>query len=244
MPSLLGDVALAFQDAGVDLGALGLAWARAMPSVVIVPAFGLKALSQSARAVIALALAGTIFPALATATEADVHVPWALALFGQVLAGLPVAIAAAVPLWAATMAGGLVDVLRGSQAELSVSVVEGKASPMGVPFSILASFIFLGTGGPARIAGALANHPLTDHPLVSVAHDLSGGVAIAVSLGGPLLAAALVLEVAAALVAKASAPAQIHALLAPLRALALLSVMAIVLDRVVAAMALVIRAVP
>lgn len=244
MPSLLHDVASAFQEQGVDLAALGLAWARAMPSVVIVPAFGLKALPQAARAVIALALAGTIFPALVATPEADAHVPWALALMGQVLAGLPVAVAASVPLWAATMAGGLVDSLRGSQAELSVSVVEGKASPMGVPFSILASCIFLATGGPARIASALATRPLIDHPIVAAAHDLAGGVAIAVSLGGPLLAAALVLEVAGALVAKASAPAQVHALLAPLRALTLLSVMAVVLDRIVAAMALVVRAAP
>ena len=239
---LLRDVATAFNEQGVDLAALGLAWARAMPSVTIVPAFGLKALPQSARAV--LALAGTIFPALITAPSSLPHVPWALALAGEVLAGLPIAVAAAIPLWAATMAGGLVDSLRGSQAELTVAVVEGKTSPMGVPFSILASCIFLGTGGPARIAGALATRPLMNHPLAAAAHDLAGGVAIAVSLGGPLLAAALVLEVAGALVAKASSPAQVHALLAPLRALALLAVMAVVLDRIVAAMALVVRAAP
>ncbi len=241
---LLRDVATAFNEQGVDLAALGLAWARAMPSVTIVPAFGLKALPQSARAVLALALAGTIFPALITAPSSLPHVPWALALAGEVLAGLPIAVAAAIPLWAATMAGGLVDSLRGSQAELTVAVVEGKTSPMGVPFSILASCIFLGTGGPARIAGALATRPLMNHPLAAAAHDLAGGVAIAVSLGGPLLAAALVLEVAGALVAKASSPAQVHALLAPLRALALLAVMAVVLDRIVAAMALVVRAAP
>lgn len=238
------DVATAFDAQGVDLAALGLAWARAMPCVTIVPAFGLKALPQSARAVLALALAGTIFPALIGVPESNPHVPWALALAGEVLVGLPIAVAAAIPLWAATMAGGLVDSLRGSQAELTVSVVEGKSSPMGVPFSILASCIFLGTGGPARIASALATRPLTDHPIAAAAHDLAGGIAIAVSIGGPLLAAALVLEVAAALVAKASSPAQVHSLLAPLRALALLAVMAVVLERVVAAMALVVRAAP
>ena len=93
--------------------------------------------------------------------------------------GLPVAIAAAVPLWAATMAGGLVDSLRGAQAELQVSVVEGKSSPLGVPFSILASCIFLATGGPSRIAGALASGALPAHPVLAAAHDLAGGIGIA-----------------------------------------------------------------
>ena len=106
---LLRDVATAFNEQGVDLAALGLAWARAMPSVTIVPAFGLKALPQSARAVLALALAGTIFPALITAPSSLPHVPWALALAGEVLAGLPIAVAAAIPLWAAAMAGSARD---------------------------------------------------------------------------------------------------------------------------------------
>jgi hypothetical protein len=60
-------------------------------------------------------------------------------------------------------------------------------------------------------------------------------------VGAPLLAAALVLEVAAALVARAAAPAQIHALLAPLRALGVLAVMAVVLDRIAAVIAIAVR---
>lgn len=244
MSPLVSEVARALSDSGIDLGALGLAWARAMPCVVIVPAFGLRAIPQPARVVLALALAATIFPALAPIASAEAKVPWALMLVSEVLQGLPVAIAAAVPLWAATMAGGLVDSLRGAQAELQVAVVEGKASPLGVPFSILASGIFLATGGPSRIAGTLASGALPAHPVLAAAQDLAGGIAIAVSIGGPLLAAALVLEVTAALVARASSPAQIHALLAPLRALGLLAVMAVVLDRVVAAMAVVVRSRP
>lgn len=241
---LLEQVTEALSSAGVDLGALGLAWARATPTVVLVPAFGLRALPQSARAVLALTLAATIFPALASSPSNAPHVPWALALVGEVMQGLPVAVAAAVPLWAATMAGGLVDSLRGAQAELSVPVVEGRASPLGVPLSILASYVLLATGGPSRIASALAQNAMPAHPILAASHDLAGGVAIAVSVGGPLLASALVLEVAGALVAKASSPAQVHSLLAPLRALALLSVMAIVLDRVVAVMAIAVRSAP
>lgn len=235
---LIQEVARTLAESGVDLAGLGLAWAKAMPAVTLVPAFGLRALPVPARAVLALALAGTVFPALAPVARADV--PWAIAAVEQVLAGLPIAVAAAVPLWAATMAGGLVDNLRGAQEGASVAVVEGKSTPMGVPLSLLASTIFLATGGPARIAASLSE-PMATHVLERIASDLAGGIALAVAIGGPLLAAAMVLEVAAALVARAASPAQIHALLAPLRALGVLAVMAVVLDRIAAVIAIAVR---
>ncbi len=244
MPSVITEFARALHGAGVDVAALGLAWARATPTVALVPAFGLKALPQSARAVIALALALAIAPALAPAANASTSVPWPLLLVGEALAGLPIAIAAAVPLWAATMAGGMVDALRGAQADREVTVVEGRASVLGAPLSILASCIFLGTGGPARIAAALTSRPLGAHPIAAAARDLAGGVNVAVSIGGPLLAAAIAVEVAGALIARAATPAQLSTALAPLRALALLTVMALVLERMAGAMALGIRAAP
>ena len=244
MPSVVTEVTRALQGEGIDLAALGLAWARATPTVALVPAFGLKALPQAARAVVALALAVAVYPALQPAVAAAANAPWPLLLVGEVLAGLPVAIAAAVPLWAATMAGGLVDALRGAQAEREVSVVEGRASVLGAPLSILASCIFLASGGPARVAAALASRPLGAHPIAAAARDLAGGVGVAVSIGGPLLAAALILEVGAAVIARAASPAQLGPLLAPLRALALLSVMAVVLERVAGIIALTIHASP
>lgn len=234
-PGVLGTVVEAFAASGVDLAALGLAWARAMPVVTLVPAFGLRALPVPARAVLGLALAASIFPALAPVSS---HGPWALAAVIEIARGLPIAIAAAVPLWAATMAGGLVDALRGANDAASAPTVEGRATPLGVPLSLLACAIFLATGGPSRVAAALATRELAAHPLEAAAQDIVGGIGLAVALGGPLLAAAVVVEIAAALVARAATPAQIHALLAPLRAIGLLGVMAIVLERVAAAMAL------
>src|SRR5215831_8032591 len=111
MPSLIGTVIETFARAGVDLAPLGLAWARAMPAVTLVPAFGLRALPAAARGVLGLALAACIFPALAP-IEARPSLPWTVQVVGEVARGLPVAIAAAVPLWAATMAGGVADALR------------------------------------------------------------------------------------------------------------------------------------
>ncbi|HEY8087539.1 MAG TPA: flagellar biosynthetic protein FliR [Polyangiaceae bacterium] len=243
MPSVIETVAEAFAHSGVDLAAFGLAWARAMPTVTIVPAFGLRALPTPARAVMGLAFAACIFPALAPAVVSSGE-PWVVQAAVQVVRGLPVAVAAAVPLWAATMAGGVADALRGSRETPSVPTVEGQATPLGVPLSLLASAIFLATGGPARVVRALALAPLPVHPLLAAADDIVGGIALAVALGGPLLAAAVVIEVAAALVARAAAPAQVHALLAPLRALGTLAVMAVVLERVATALARAVEATP
>lgn len=239
--SILEEVTKSLETRGIDLAALGLAWARAMPTVTLVPAFGLKALPTPARAVLGLAIAASIFPALAPIAARDV--PWALAAVEQILSGLPIAIAAAVPLWAATMAGGLVDNLRGAQDGGPSVVVEGKPTPLGVPLSLLASTIFLSTGGPARVASALAQ-PTAEHLAERVTRDLAGGIGLAIAIGGPLLAAAMILEVTAALIARAASPAQIHALLAPLRALGLLAVIAIVLDRIAAVIAIAVRASP
>src|SRR5436190_12561048 len=102
MPSLLEAVIDAFAADGVDLAALGLAWARALPVVAIVPAFGLRALPMGARATIALALAASIFPTAAPLARVATE-PWPVLLLGETLRGLPIALVAAIPLWAATM---------------------------------------------------------------------------------------------------------------------------------------------
>jgi type III secretory pathway component EscT len=244
MPSVVATVAEALSRSGVSLGALGLAWARAMPAVTLVPAFGLRALPVPARALMGLAFAASIFPALRPGAAAETSAPWVLLVGAEIARGLPVALAAAIPLWAATMAGGVADALRGSQEAPTAPTVEGRATPMGVPLSLLASAIFLGTGGPARVVQALARAPVGAHPLLAAADDLVAGIGLAVALGGPLLAAAVVIELAAALVARAASPAQVHALLAPLRAIASLAVMAVVLERIAGALALAVKARP
>jgi type III secretory pathway component EscT len=245
-PDALRVAVEALARSGLDaptLGALGLAWARAMPSVALVPAFGLRAVPAPARMVMGLALAASVFPALAPVAS-NASLPWPVLLAVEVARGLPVAVAAAVPLWAATMAGGLADALRGSQEMLSVPTVEGRTTPMGAPLSLLGCAIFLATGGPARVVTALALRPAPSQPLVAAANDLVAGITLAVALGGPLLTAAVVVEIAAALVARAASPAQVHALLAPLRALAALAVMALVFDRLATVLARAVEAAP
>jgi type III secretory pathway component EscT len=260
---LLAGVLHALARRGIDLPGLALAWARVMPAVAVVPAFGLRALPVPARAVLAMTFAASIVPAVTPVAPGGPGglplalplppvppaLPWTVHALAEAVGGLPVALAAAVPLWAATMAGGVADALRGAQDTPSaVVVVEGRATPLGIPLSLLASTIFLWGGGPARVVAALAVHPLhggsAADPFVRAAHDLTNGVTLAVALGGPLLAASVVVELAGALIARAAAPAQVHVLLSPLRALATLSVMALVLDRLASALSSAIAATP
>ncbi|MDB4941728.1 MAG: Flagellar biosynthesis protein FliR [Labilithrix sp.] len=225
-----------------ELAAFGLAWARVMPAVTLVPAFGLKALPTPARGILGLALAAGIYPAIVPVVVTERATPWFLLAIEQILLGLPVALAAAIPLWAATMAGGLVDTLRGAPEGPGLAPVEGRTGSFGILLSLFASVVFLATGGPARVAEALATNALPAEPLLRAAHDLVAGIALAVALGGPLLAASVVLELAFALIARAASPAQIQALLAPLRAIGLLAIAAVVLERLAALVATAARA--
>lgn len=228
-----------------ELQALGLAWARFAPTLAIVPAFGLRALPVPARGVFGIALAASIAPALVPIVADRPDAPWVALALEQIILGLPVALAAAVPLWAATMAGGLVDSLRGAQEGAGVAVVEGtRATPLGVLLSLLASVIFLSTGGPGRVAASLATTTLGAHPLLAASEAILAGITLAVAVGAPLLAAAIVLEIAFALIARAASPAQVHALLAPLRAFGLLAIVALILDRLAHLIALAVRASP
>ncbi len=239
-------------EPAADVAALGLAWARAMPAIALVPAFGLRALPAPARGVLALAFGACIFPAIAPdVTPSTLHAAlevapaaWAVQMLVEMARGLPVALAAAVPLWAATMAGGLADALRAATDRPVVPVVEGPATPLGVPLSLLASSVFLATGGPARVVEALALHPVGAHPVLAAADDLVAGITLAVALGGPLLAAAVVIEIAGALVARAASPAQVHMLIAPLRALGALALTGVVLERLAGALARAVAAAP
>lgn len=244
-PGLLEPITASLGLAGLDLTALSLGWARAAPVIVIVPAFGLRALPGPVRAVIGLALAATIGPAVSADPSLATHglVAGLVAAFAQ---GIPIAIAAAVPLWAATMAGGVVDCVRNANETVSMPAVEGRPTPLGVPMALIASAAFLSMGGPARVAAALCV-PMAvpgNLALMRAALDIAAGVQIAVAIAAPVLAAAVVVELGGALVARAASPAQVHALLAPARSFAILAVAALLLDRMAGVAALAVHARP
>jgi flagellar biosynthesis protein FliR len=227
-PDLISAVETALGALGVDLARVGAAWARATPLVVLVPAFGLRTLPLPARITMALAFAAAIFPAV-TIHSSSALVP-AAPLLVELVAGLPIAIATAVPLWAATMAGGLADTLRGSNEGSSFSVIEGRATPLAVLFSLGAAAVFFASGGPSRAAMALLE-PHAGPSWANVAVQLHHGITLAVAVAAPVLAASIVLEVATALIARAGSPAHVDTIVAPVKSLTLLVIVALALDR-------------
>ncbi len=184
--------------------------------------------SRGLRVAVALVLGAVVAPQVRGLGSEAVPV----ALLAEVARGVPVALAAAIPLWAATMAGGVVDALRGAQEGPAAPTVEGRATPLGVLFALAAATVFLSTGGPAAVARALAAAPRDlATPLAGAAYALTSGISLAVAVAAPLAAASIVVEVTFALVARAASPAQVHALLAPIRSVALLAIVALLFDR-------------
>ena len=77
-PSLLDGLIAAFAASGVDPRAWALGFARAVPAVTLVPAFGLSAVPPPTRLTLGLALGLCIAPALSNAV--DPGGPFVLAL--------------------------------------------------------------------------------------------------------------------------------------------------------------------
>ncbi len=227
-----------FAPWGIELRALMLAWARVAPSVAIVPAFGLRGLPAPVRIGLALCLALLIVPTVSQQIEPSGAGGLALGMLWQSVIGLPIAVTAAIALWAATMTGGLVDNLRGGRERASLPVVDPDSTPLGAALSVLVGVFFLESGGVARIAEALMRAEAPGISAVALmAQQLVGGIQLAFAVAAPLLAAALVLEIASALVSRAASPAFIQPLVTSMKSLALLGVAALLLDRMAAFLA-------
>jgi len=115
---LLESLARLLEQNGIDLAAWGLAWARVAPLLAVVPAYGCRESTQPERAAAALLLALVIVPAMRPI--ANETAPFPVLLLTELARGTVVAVSAAVPLWAATMAGGVIDALRLRPARLAV----------------------------------------------------------------------------------------------------------------------------
>jgi type III secretory pathway component EscT len=230
----LVDAARSFLDGeGVNLAGLGLAWARLAPTVAVVPAFGLRAVPAPVRTVLGLTLAVSIAPALRPlATERA----WAIAFALEALRGVPLALATAVPLWAATMVGGAIDAVRGAGEATQLPVLEGRSTPLGALFGLLASLAFLASGGPSRVAMSVlevGGDPVD--PFLGALHALTAGTGLAVAIAGPVIAASIVIEVGLALIARAASPANVQSLVALARGVGVLAVVALLFERLSAA---------
>jgi flagellar biosynthetic protein FliR len=225
----------ALADLTVDLRGWALAWARVSPALTLVPAFGLTALPAQSRAALGLALAVSIAPALQPAQHS---VPFGLALLLEAARGLPVALSAAGFLWAAGMAGGLADNLRGARETQTLPIVDEDVSPLGALLSLLVALVFLEGGGAARVVAALSTSPeLGRGVLWQVALGLTHSVELALALASPLVAVSIVMELSNALLARSATPAHVAALLAPLRSIVILVAFALLFERMTALLA-------
>src|SRR5690606_33971606 len=221
--------------AGLDLASWLRAWARLLPALLLVPAFGGAALPGPARAGLAVALAVSAAPALGPGIPANG--PLAVQLLSELAIGTPPALGAAALVYAAGMAGGAIDDLRAARESGTLPPLSGHTSPLGALLGLLVVVVFLQTGGAARIVQALVtldpNAPLA----ASAAAAVLSSVSIAVAVAAPVAVAAIVLSVAEGLIARAALPAHVTTLLAPLRGVALLAVTALILDRLVEVLA-------
>jgi flagellar biosynthetic protein FliR len=215
---------------GEDPAVWALAWARAMPLVIIVPAFGLGALAAPVRVALALGIAGAIAPALRGVSDASV--PFWLLLLREAGSTLPLALGTAAILWAAVMAGGLLDNLRGAHEGAELPVLDEPSTPFAALFGMLTALGFLETGGAERVARALSA-PRLESSFAVATERLADSVGIAVAVAAPLVMGSILLELASAFVARAASPAYVAPLVAPLRSLGVLFVVWLALERVV-----------
>jgi type III secretory pathway component EscT len=215
---------------GVDPRAYLLAWARVLPIVVLVPAFGLSGVATPVRVALGLGMAGTIAPALRAVPA--LGMPLWLECAGEAFRALPLALGTAAILWAALMAGGLADNLRASRDTVELALFEEATTPLGALFGLLVALGFLETGGTARLVATLAEPRL--HATFAIAAErLAASAGIAVAVAAPLVAGSVLIEIAAALVARSATPAYVAPVLAPLRSLGVLLVAWLALDRMV-----------
>jgi flagellar biosynthetic protein FliR len=233
------DALLAELDGGrATLLGWGVAWARVLPAMFIVPAFGLGILPPSLRAAMGLALAVAIAPALVPAAVATT-VPWPALLGAELLRGVPIALSAAVALWVATVAGGVAD----AAGRARLAVFGGPLGPRLSPFSTLlglgAAIVFLGNGSAARLVARLAAEgPFTGGALGHAALDLATGIGLGASVGAPVLVAALAVDVATGIVQRDRSALSLESLFAPLRTFVVLVATAALLDRMLEAVVL------
>jgi len=221
----------ALASVSVDFSAWLRAWARVMPTLVLVPAFGGAALPAPTRAGLGLALAVAIAPALRPGQAGSAPLLWELV--SEAARGVPVAIGAAVLVHTALMAGGAIDDLRGARENARLPVFPGEHTPLGAVLGLLVAIALLESGGASRLVAALATESPATSSLSAIALQLAASVNIAVAVAAPLAAAAVIVGVAEALIARAAAPAHVSALLAPLRGVVLLAVAALALDRII-----------
>lgn len=235
-PTGILDAVLAeFQGERQNLLGWGVAWARLLPTLFVVPAFGLGLLPPSLRVAMALGLAVAIAPALSPVAVLS-HAPWPALLASEALRGLPIAVSAAVSLWVAAIAGGVADTARRAQLTHLDGPFGRGATPFATLLGLGAAIVFLQNGSAARLVARLADEgTFATGALTRAALDVAVGIGLGASIGAPLLIAALGMDVANGIVARERSSLSTEAVFASLRTIVVLVATAALLDRMVEA---------
>lgn len=240
-PALLESIARALRDSGVDAPGWVLASARLIPSLLVVPAFGLPGLPLPLRVVFAALLGVAIAPALAPNLGASPSVEPSLAAIASELGrGVPVAAGVAAGIWGAMMAGNLLDELAGNAVGARPPFAgAAPGGPLGALLSLAAALAFFELGGPTRLLAAVGSAPALEVADVrALALMLARSIQLAVVLAGPLLALAPFLELLSGLVARVALPLGLRSALGPLRGMVMFVAAALLLDRFAAGVVL------
>jgi len=230
-------------EGGLDALVLEVApWARAfarvLPTATLVPALAIRGAPGPLRGAIALALAAPIAASF----------PWSpsdgslvLILLGDVIRGLPLAIAIATPLWMATHIGAIADMMRGTP-EANVApppAAEGARGPLGVLAGLLAASAWIASGGVARALLLLQGIGPERRGVASwaiAARTLTDGIRLSLVLSSGVLVAAIALESAIVAIGRAASPIPVQPLAMVARPL--VAIVALMLSIEVAVMAL------
>jgi type III secretion protein SpaR/YscT/HrcT len=232
------------------LWAWGLGAARALPIAWQIPAFGGEHVPAQVRVGLGLALSAVCLPqVMASLPGGAGGLLWLLLLAREVAVGLTVGFVAASLFRAAEAAGRLVDTLRGANlAEVLSPAAEGRSSPLGDVYLLLAVVIFLELGGVGHVATALARSyegaPLTwtaaptglgevaKLVILSSAKLIEG----AVGLAAPALVALLLADLVLGAIARLAPQIPVYFVGMPLKALAGVGVVLLGLGSVEAAL--------
>ncbi len=224
-PDIAGSLLLEFQKQGLEFSRYLAALMRVLPSVLIIPAFGLSAVALPIRLTLGAALAFSVAPALSVTVSGVAPLAYAL----EFARGLPVALSASAVLWASSMTGALADELRGNTGSLR-SIGFESSTPLGTLLSLMVALVFLVSGGPERLVRALSHENLVFSPLAAV-HDLVAGIGLAVAVAAPLVVVSVVIDVGLALASRVAHPVPLQQVLIPLKPFLLLCVLALLLER-------------
>jgi flagellar biosynthetic protein FliR len=220
---------------GERLLAVGfLVLARWLPLTTLAPFFAARAMPMSARIGIALVLSAVVYPAASAAAGPLPLSTLSLSalLVREVLVGALLGLLVAIPLRALEAAGRLVDTARGARmAEVLATPTNVRASPLGAFLLLLGVTLFMTVDGHVLVIRAVGESyrtlpvgaelgPEAPARVASLAIHLTARFfAVALGLAAPVLAAAVLLDLALGIAGRVAPQLPLYFLGLPVKAL-------------------------